>query len=198
MTSQAQDLLSAGFADFPVQSARAFRILLEAMARPGSLHWLADARPPAPMSAAAGTTLLTLADDTTPVFLCASVDSPALRGWIAFHIGAPVLAADAPDLSSARFAYGPLAEIATYLSRLHPGEPDYPDRSATVLIEMPALRAEGVRLTGPGIQAEAYLNLSDPALFQANHARFPLGFDFYLTCRSQIAGVPRSTNVGER
>ena len=54
------DALKGGFADLPVQSATAFRAVMQAMARPGTIHHLDGAVPPAPLSAAAGVVLLTL------------------------------------------------------------------------------------------------------------------------------------------
>ena len=61
--------LSGGFADPAAQSARSFRGILEAMARPGRIETLEGACPPAPLSVAGGCVLLTLADGTTPVHL---------------------------------------------------------------------------------------------------------------------------------
>ena len=43
------DALKGGFADLPVQSAAAFRAVMQAMARPGTIHHLDGAMPPAPM-----------------------------------------------------------------------------------------------------------------------------------------------------
>ena len=87
------DALKGGFADLPVQSATAFRSVLQAMARPGTIHQLAGAAPPPPLSVAAGVVLLTLCDPETPLFVGASVDTPDLRSWISFHTGAPFSAA---------------------------------------------------------------------------------------------------------
>ena len=58
------DALTGGFADAPRDAARAFRAALNALARPGRIEMLAGAVPPAPLSVAAGTLLLTLADGT--------------------------------------------------------------------------------------------------------------------------------------
>ncbi|MGL5008821.1 MAG: phosphonate C-P lyase system protein PhnH, partial [Paracoccaceae bacterium] len=75
------------------------------------------------------------------------------------------------------------------------GLPDYPDRAATLIIEMDVLEPTGARLSGPGIRDTARLSLLETAAFRANRALFPLGFDAYLTCGSRIAGLPRSTRV---
>ena len=75
------------------------------------------------------------------------------------------------------------------------GQPDYPDRSATLIVEMGHLAAEGPRLTGPGIKGAAHLSLPETAAFAANRALFPLGFDCLFTAGTQVAGLPRSTKV---
>ena len=52
------DALSGGFTEAPIQSARAFREILEALARPGMIRRVSGATPPAPLSIAAGVVLL--------------------------------------------------------------------------------------------------------------------------------------------
>lgn len=192
------DALSGGFSDAAVQSARSFRVLLDVMACPGTILELETARPPKPLSPAAGTTLLTLADGTTPIFLAGPANCAAVRDWIAFHIGAPVLQPDMLSSSSpvdVRFAYGTYADLLPYLDSFHLGDPDYPDRSTTVLIELDHLANEGSVLSGPGIEHQARLSLPETALFKQNRQLFPLGLDFFLTCGSKIAALPRSTHV---
>ena len=75
------------------------------------------------------------------------------------------------------------------------GTAEYPDRSVTLIVEMPELRAEGVRLTGPGIETEAQLALPETAAFQRNATRFPLGWDCYFTCEGRLAALPRTTKT---
>ena len=183
------EALSGGFADAPVQSARAFREILEAMARPGSLHRVADARPPLPLSPAAGAVLLTLCDSTTPLHLAGNTDCPDVRAWIAFHIGAPLVKAEA-----ASFAVGQWNDLQP-VTRFSIGLPDYPDRSATLIVEQDRLTSHGPALTGPGIADVAWLNLPETAAFRANRALFPLGFDTIFTSGDRIAALPRSTRV---
>ncbi|KIC48188.1 phosphonate C-P lyase system protein PhnH [Tateyamaria sp. ANG-S1] len=180
--------LSGGFTDPPQQSAVAFRGIMQAMARPGSICEVAGAVAPAPLSVAAGTALLTLCDPDTGVHLAGAWDTKGVRDWITFQTGAPLVAAEAAD-----FVVGGWGDID--LSVLQTGTPEYPDRSATVIVEMSELRAEGATLTGPGIKERAVLNLPDLAVFQRNAALFPLGLDFMFTCGAQMAALPRSTKV---
>jgi alpha-D-ribose 1-methylphosphonate 5-triphosphate synthase subunit PhnH len=159
------------------------------MSRPGTICTVAGAAPPAPLSVAAGVLVLTLCDGTTPLHLGPTLDLRLVRDWITFHTGAPLVAA-----GEARFAIGTLADLAP-VSRFAIGTPDYPDRSATLIVEMADLTATGPRLTGPGIANFARLSLPNTAALRANRASFPQGFDLFLTCGSRLAALPRSTNV---
>lgn len=185
----ATDALAGGFTDAPVQSARAFREILEAMARPGTIRRMQGARPPGPLSIAAGTALLVLTDTTTRLHLAGRVDCPAVRDWVAFHIGAPLTTAEEAD-----FAVGTWDALQP-VTRFKVGQPDYPDRSATLIVEDDRLVNHGPALTGPGIETATWLNLPETAAFRANRALFPLGFDTLLTAGDRIAGLPRSTRV---
>lgn len=183
------DALAGGFADAPIQSARAFREVLEAMARPGTIRRVVGALPPAPVSVAAGVVLLTLCDGTTPLYLAGAADCAAMRDWVAFHIGAPLVTAE-----YAAFALGRWEDLNP-ITRFRVGQPDYPDRSATLIVEQDKLTNQGPALTGPGIETANWLNLPETAAFRANRALFPLGFDTIFTAGDQIAGLPRSTRV---
>jgi alpha-D-ribose 1-methylphosphonate 5-triphosphate synthase subunit PhnH len=181
--------LAGGFGNPPVQSARAFRQILEAMARPGSIREVAGATPPAPLSVAAGTVLLTLVDPTTRLHLAGAADCAEVRDWVTFHLGAPLAPAEGAD-----FALGTW-EALQPVSRFRVGQPDYPDRSVTLIVEMDRLANHGPALAGPGIELVTWLNLPETAAFRTNRAMFPLGFDTILTCGDRLAGLPRSTRV---
>jgi alpha-D-ribose 1-methylphosphonate 5-triphosphate synthase subunit PhnH len=181
--------LEGGFADAPVQSARAFREILEAMARPGTIRRVAGGAPPEPLSVAAGVALLVLTDPTTRLHLAGAADCPAVRDWVAFHTGAPLSRAEEAD-----FALGTW-EALQPVTRFRIGQPDYPDRSATLIVECDRLVSHGPCLTGPGIATATWLNLPETTAFRANRALFPLGFDTLFTAGDRIAGLPRSTRV---
>jgi alpha-D-ribose 1-methylphosphonate 5-triphosphate synthase subunit PhnH len=183
------DALLGGFAEPSLDSARAFRSVLEAMSHPGRIVAIAGAHPPAPLSLAAGVLLLTLCDGTTPVHLAGPHDCAALRDWITFHAGAPLVGA-----VEATFAVGTWAALQP-VGRFRIGTPDYPDRAATLIVEVPELRAAGSVLSGPGIADVAHLSLPETQAFQDNRALFPQGFDTFLTAGAALAGLPRSTRV---
>lgn len=181
--------LSGGFSEAPVEAARAFRAALNAMARPGRIEEVGGAAPPAPLSLAAGVLLLTLCDAGTPVYLAGEADCAPVRDWITFHTSAPFAGPDA-----AAFAVGSWAALGP-LSAYRQGTPEYPDRSATLIVEVADLQPSGARLTGPGIETAAALNLPEIAAFQQNARLFPLGLDFFFTSGARLAAVPRTTRV---
>lgn len=183
------DALTGGFDNAPVRSARAFRAALSTLARPGRIETLEGGRAPAPVSTAAATLLLTLCDAETPLHLAGAHDTEAVRAWVAFHIGAPLVGP-----THAQFALGRWEALAP-LDRFRLGTAEYPDRSATLIVESDALAPEGARLTGPGIETEAHLSLPEVAAFRDNRALFPLGLDFYFTAGNRVAGLPRTTHV---
>lgn len=181
--------LAGGFTDPARDGARAFRAALRAMARPGRIETIVGAAPPAPASPAAGALLLTLCDATTPLFLAPSHDTEDLRGWITFHTGAPFAGPE-----EAMFALGTWDALQP-VSRYAIGISEYPDRSATLIVEVNRLANTGATLTGPGIEATARLSLPETDAFRANRRQFPLGFDSCFTCGDRLAGLPRSTRV---
>ena len=182
--------LEGGFADPAVDAALGFRAVLGAMARPGTIKTVGGARAPAPMSPAAASIIATLCDPDTPLFLGGAFDTADIREWVAFHTGAPLTGPE-----HCRFALGAWEDLQP-LGRFSIGTPEYPDRSATLIVEMPALAATGARLTGPGIEAEAALNLPEATAFQTNAQTFPLGLDFIFTAGDRVAALPRTTKVG--
>lgn len=183
------DGLAGGFAEGAIDAAHAFRAALTALSQPGTIVSVAGAVPPAPLSVAAGVLILTLADDTTPLHLAGAHDCAAVRRWIAFHTGAPIVAAGAAQL-----AVGGWAALQP-VDRFAIGSAEYPDRSATLIVEMAALHPAGARLRGPGIADAAHLSLPETAAFRANRQNFPCGFDVFLTAGDRLAGLPRSTDV---
>lgn len=183
------ETLSGGFSNPAVDAAFAFRSVMEAMARPGSIQTVVKVQPPAALSPAAGATLLTLCDAGTPVYLAGRADCADVRTWLAFHSGAPAVGP-----AHAVFAVGTWEDLMP-LSAYQAGAPEYPDRSATLIVERAELSASGARLRGPGIKETARLSLPETEAFQSNRKLFPLGLDFIFTSGSSLAALPRSTEV---
>jgi alpha-D-ribose 1-methylphosphonate 5-triphosphate synthase subunit PhnH len=198
MLSQ-NEALSGGFPD-PVLDAQAvYRVVLDAMANPAQVMALTGlASPPEPLSPAAGAVALTLCDADTPVWLDdALAASPAVRTWLAFHTGAPVISA--PE--NAAFAFLSAAAQAGSFELFSQGTQEYPDRSTTIIAQVNALGSgELMQFEGPGIRERAVLAISGlPANFaaqwRANRARFPRGVDLVLIAPQGIACLPRTARL---
>jgi Bacterial phosphonate metabolism protein (PhnH) len=107
----------AGFAD-PVQDGQqAFRAIMDAMARPGSVHGIgANLKAPDGLNAAAASAILALCDYETVLWLAPSLRiQPEIGAYCTFHTGAPrtadprqaafaVLDLDMDDLDLGAFA----------------------------------------------------------------------------------------------
>lgn len=187
----AEAALKGGFENPPIDSARAFRRITNAMARPGKIETLVGATPPPPMSVAAGTVLLTLCDPDTSLALLETLNNQEIRDWVTFHTGAPIVSAQKAD-----FVFGAWNNVLPFQT-YKTGDAQYPDRSATLVIEWEQLKNRGAHLQGPGIKDIAFLNLPSVQPFVENAAQFPLGIDFLFCSDDQIAGLPRSTKVSE-
>ena len=181
--------LTGGFSDPAPEAARAFRQIMTGMAKPGTILELDQAEAPAPLATAAATLLLTLCDPDTGIYLAGDADTDPVRNWINFHIGAPLVSAATCD-----FAVGTWQALAP-LSQFKIGTSEYPDRSASLIVESDVLENQGAVLQGPGIKDRAALSLPEVAAFQANQMLFPLGLDFYFTQGSRVAALPRTTEV---
>ena len=181
--------LQPGFAKPDTDAAQAFRAIMRAMARPGTIEAADGVVPPAPLSVAAGAVLLTLCDTETPLYLAGNADCAAVRAWVGFHTGAPFC--EAAQCSFALGTWDALMPLSAYPV----GTDEYPDRSATLIVERPELLPQGTVLRGPGIETQAHLSLPETVAFQRNAAQFPRGLDFIFTSRDRIAALPRTTRV---
>ena len=82
------------------------------------------------------------------------------------------------------------------------GTAEYPDRSATLILQVQSLDGggPGLVLTGPGINGQARIAPGPVpndfvARLRANLALFPRGIDLLLVAGNRIVGLPRSTRV---
>ncbi len=194
----ASDGLPPGFAEPVLDAQRVFRAALWAMAHPGSVVDLAlKLSAPDPLDAATAALALTLADYETQVWLDPVADTAAIRRYLRFHCGCPLTT----DADMAAFAIVAAPAARPPLSAFSTGCEQYPDRSATVILQVPSLSG-GPQWTlhGPGIRGMAYLAVAGlPVDFGhwvvANHALFPRGVDLFFACGSRLAALPRSTEV---
>ncbi len=185
------EALHGGFSDAPVDASFAFRAAMTAMARPGMICDISGAEPPSPLSVAAGTLILTLCDPDAALALSGPLDVQPVREWVTFHTGAPLVPPAEADIAVGRW------QDLHPIDRLRIGTPEYPDRSATLIVEMDALIETGAVLRGPGIRETARLSLPDAAAMAGNALLYPLGVDFFLTSGARVAALPRSTQISE-
>lgn len=190
------DLLS-GFADQARDSSQAFRVMLDAMAQPGRILPLTPGfEAPAPLLASTAAICLTLCDYDTPLWLDASLRQAPVMDYLRFHTGARI----ENDMAQASFLLCTPASAAEALRLASPGNAEYPDASATLVIQLQGFAGESLTLTGPGIKdARAFTTcgLDDRfwALMEDNHQLFPLGRDVFFTALGEIAALPRSTHI---
>jgi alpha-D-ribose 1-methylphosphonate 5-triphosphate synthase subunit PhnH len=187
----------AGFAE-PVLAAQAtFRVVMDAMARPGTIRRLAGIPAPAPLSASAAAIALTLLDYETPFWLDAPLADGEVARFISFHTGARVTA----DPAAAAFAFVAAPVAAPPFASFAQGSAEYPDRSTTLVLQVTRLsEGDGMVLRGPGIAGIRRLAASPlPANFldqlANNRAQFPRGIDIVLAALDAVTGLPRSLHV---
>ncbi len=189
--------LSPGLADPSHDAQQFFRGVLDAFSHPGRIVTLADTpQGPGMISPAVVAYLLTLADRDTPLWLAPGFNTPAVRDYLRFHTGAPVVG----HRAAATFAVLPHDDSDPF-EGFALGTDTYPDRSATLVIDVPALGAGPVRTgRGPGIEGEAQFAIAglDDWFWRqcaTNHALFPCGVDLVFTSGFQLLALPRSISV---
>jgi alpha-D-ribose 1-methylphosphonate 5-triphosphate synthase subunit PhnH len=189
--------LAPGLADPSHDAQQIFRAILDAASHPGCIVAL-PAAPAGPgrLSPAAAAWLLTLADRDTPVWLGEGFDHPEVRDFLRFHAGSPIVG------GRGEAAFGVLAaDTPQPFDAFNLGSDAYPDRSATLVIEVPSLRGgPRRRWHGPGIDGSATVGIAGlPEDFwtewAANHGLFPCGVDLVFVAGTELCALPRSIAV---
>jgi len=187
--------LKPGLADPVHESQRIFRALLQAMAHPGTTVALGHGiEGPVPLDPATAAAALTLADYDTPLWIDWIADTPPVRAYLKFHCGCPIVE------RSQEAAFGLVTDPVNMprLALFAQGVDQYPDRAATLLLQVPSLEGgPAVTLRGPGIRDRVTVAPAGlPDWFwndwRLNAAQFPLGVDIFFTCGSSVLGLPRS------
>jgi alpha-D-ribose 1-methylphosphonate 5-triphosphate synthase subunit PhnH len=191
--------LPSGFADKVLSAQTTFRSVMDAMARPGSVHCIASGSgtPPGVMRGTAAIAL-TLFDHDTPLWLDPRMsEAPEVEKWLKFHTSAPIVS----DPSICSFALiGNAAELPA-LDQFSFGSNEYPDRSTTLILQVESLR-EGLafELSGPGIDGTTVLQARiEPmdlfARLAINATLFPRGIDVVLVADDAVVAIPRTTRL---
>jgi alpha-D-ribose 1-methylphosphonate 5-triphosphate synthase subunit PhnH len=192
-------MIGSGFAD-PVHSAQAaFRAVLEAMSRPGTVHAIgANVASSPPLSPAMAAIALTLCDQDTPVWLDAELRaSQDVAAWLRFHCGAKIV----DDAGAASFAFAADIRALPAFDSFNLGSADYPDRSTTLVLRVGSFTTgQALMLEGPGIKSRQTFR-ADPLpddfakRLRQNRELFPRGIDLILASATEIAALPRSVRL---
>lgn len=189
--------LAAGFADTSHDAQRVFRAVLDAFSHPGRIIAVpAKVETAGALSAATTAFVLTLVDRETPLWLAPELGSTEVRDFVRFHTGAPIVT----DTGAAAFGLLTVSDLSMF-DGFAIGNDPYPDRSATLVIQVPALRGGPSRtLRGPGIDGSAIVGIAGLdhsfwSVWAANHALFPCGVDVVFTAGSELLALPRGITV---
>jgi len=193
------NMMTAGFAAPVLAAQTTFRAVLNATARPGTVHPITSAvAAPAAFSAAMAALVLTLCDHDTPIWLDAGLRQvEAVAAWLRFHCSSTIV----EDARAAAFALVSNPSQVPSFECFHTGTPDYPDRSTTIVLQVKSLRSgPALALAGPGIQTRSTLRASPlpqdiRARLAANRSLFPCGVDLVLVAANEVAALPRSVRV---
>lgn len=196
MTDVTATILAPGLADPVHDSQQFFRRILEAMSRPGRIVDLSAQSLPAVdnLMPAMAAIALTLLDQDSPAWIDPAF-AAAAGHYIGFHTGAPRVT----DAGKATFVLVADGRRLPDLMTLARGDAAYPERGATLVVQVAGLKAgDGCRLTGPGIDGAVDLDIAGLApefwqAFAANAENFPLGFDTILICGTRITALPRTS-----
>jgi alpha-D-ribose 1-methylphosphonate 5-triphosphate synthase subunit PhnH len=194
--SQDTQPLSPGFTEPVHQAQQVFRLVLAAMAEPGTLQRLPAMAAPQGLDSAAWQVCLALLDQETPLWIAPSLGSPAAIESLRFQAGCPLL--DEPGRATFALA---TPELAGELSQFSQGSPAYPDRSTTLILQVAGLdRGGDLLLEGPGIPGQRAVSIAGfderwLAMLAANHAGFPLGVDLILCAGEWLMALPRTTQI---
>ena len=195
--AQASTHIPAGFASPVTDAQQAFRALMQALSFPGRIaHLPGPSETPDGWPPALAAAVLTLLDADAPVWLDETAGTDEAKAFIRFHAGAPIV----DRVGAARFVIA--ADPASLnFGALAIGEDQYPDRSATLLLCVPALDGGATRvLEGPGIKTTTTIAPDgDLAPFwdawALNRALYPLGFDAFLFSGGETLGLPRGVSA---
>lgn len=178
-------------------SQTCFRALMNAMARPGTVHRLPGTPAPEPLMPAAAALIRSLADYETPIW-CDAIFSAAREAcdWIKFHTGAPLTR----QAREACFALIADPRQMPLFSDFALGSEEYPDRSTTIIMQIEGFSGTPFELKGPGIKGErafaaSRLPYDFPLRLAENRALFPRGVDVILVAGDEIAALPRTVRI---
>lgn len=175
-----------------------YRVLLDAMARPGKINILPGMplTPPPGLSGAAALVGFALLDGD--VSFCVEGGDAAIARYLAVNT-----ASRQEDLANADFVFAVGLALPAVVERMKKGSLSYPDEGATLVLDVDGLGVGqlSLTLTGPGVKGRKTISVSGLSLslveaLQECNAEFPLGVDLVMTDASfRVACIPRSSRV---
>ena len=186
-----------GFKNLVHDSQSTFRVLLNALSRPGTINKItAQLTPPSRLNLACAAACLTLLDLETLLWLQPGLDEE-VKNWLLFHTGCRFTY----NSQQADFAIIWNINNMPNLSQFKQGTPVYPEDSTTLLIDIGAhdVKANNcsLLLKGAGIDKEITMPIDLPDSFwqqwQQNHNSYPLGIDIYFFTENKVIGLPRTS-----
>lgn len=194
-------ILEGAFSDPVLEAQSTFRGVMDALANPGTPRKvITPVLIGSSMTPELASIVLTLVDHDTSIWLDETLRADqGVLDFIGFHTGATVVA----EPEKAGFAFVTGVDCLPPLHQFGLGTQEYPDRSTTVVLAVPALSG-GVELItrGPGIRDHGHISpLGLPGDFVGqwaeNRALFPRGVDLLLVADGSVMGLPRSTRISE-
>jgi alpha-D-ribose 1-methylphosphonate 5-triphosphate synthase subunit PhnH len=194
-----------------------YRLLLDAMARPGTINVLPRLPLTPPQGLPAASALVGFAllnSDVT--FYAASGDAETITNYLAVNTSASPVSKEEAD-----FVFAAGSSTAALITDMKTGTLPYPEEGATLILAVealageakglgspakengqPAIPALALSLKGPGVKGSktifvAGLGLGLMEALQQCNAEFPLGIDLILADPGdRIACIPRSSKLG--
>jgi len=197
--------MAPGFADSTAQSQVVFRCALDALARPGTSVGIPAASLVSPSSgicAASASVLLALLDQDCALWLSPTLANGPAAAWLRFHTGCQI----EQECSKADFVWAASIAELPPLHQLKQGSAEYPDQSATCVVDVTAWRvavvsdAAAVSLRGPGVRGVITVAVDgmDASFLQQHHAmqaHAPCGVDMFCCADDVLLGFPRSVRL---
>ncbi len=173
-----------------------FRVLLNCMARPGTTDRLRSVDETVANSAPLVAIAEALLDHE--VEFAISSDTGSLKEAILRRTGSHSVA-----VPQAGFVFADADSAVEALEATRIGDIDYPERGATLIVEVDSLQADGVQieLRGPGIETSISIRIAGlPVDFfralSAKNSLFPLGVDtIFATASGGITCIPRTSQI---
>jgi alpha-D-ribose 1-methylphosphonate 5-triphosphate synthase subunit PhnH len=193
--------------DDVLAAQRTFRLLIDALARPGTVHMLPDRLPDVPPDLDPYVALVAFTLLDQEVRFAAS--GPLAEPFAAYIVRRTGARAAPPDEAAFLFASGD--DPASPLAQLPVGSPEFPERGGTAVLAVEGLSAgDGgngggdvvLTLSGPGIDGAARVLVRGltPAVvetFVEQNREYPLGIDAFLVgLDGAVIGLPRTVRIG--